>query len=78
MSKPNSSYSTLTLAYDGAIAVVTLNRPEKRNAISYELIDDVLGALSEVEQSSAQSLLFGDGPRQPAFDHWTHRRGEPN
>ena len=33
-------YSTLTLAYDGALALITLNRPEKRNAISYELIDE--------------------------------------
>ena len=35
MSKPHHSYSTLTLSYHGAMATVTLNRPEKRNAISY-------------------------------------------
>ena len=50
-------YSTVTLAYDGSVATVMLNRPEKRNAISYELIDDVLRALAEVESSSAQILI---------------------
>ena len=35
-------YATLVLAYDGPVATVTLNRPEKRNAISYELIGELL------------------------------------
>src|SRR5580700_12349746 len=58
MSEQNNSYSTLTLAYDDALAVITLNRPEKRNAISYELIDDVLCALDEVAISAAQILIL--------------------
>jgi methylglutaconyl-CoA hydratase len=62
MSEHSQSYSTLTLAHDGALALITLNRPEKRNAISYELIDDVLHALAEVETSSAQMLILtGNG-----------------
>jgi methylglutaconyl-CoA hydratase len=52
------SYFTLTLAYDGALSFITLNRPEKRNAISYELIDDLLRALADVERSSAQILIL--------------------
>ncbi len=44
-------FSTLTLDCDGALATVTLNRPDKRNAISYELIDELLSALGEVETS---------------------------
>ena len=51
-------YSTLTLDYDGALAIVTLNRPEKRNAISYELIDDILRALQEVGKSPAQIFIM--------------------
>jgi methylglutaconyl-CoA hydratase len=62
MSEQTRTYSTLTLAYEGPVAVITLNRPEKRNAISYELIDDVLGALAEIEQSAAQIvILTGSG-----------------
>ena len=52
-------YSTLTLTYEGPLALITLNRPEKRNAISYELINDVLRALGEVESSAAQILILG-------------------
>ena len=51
------AYSTLTLASDGPVATITLNRPDKRNAISYELINDMLRALEEVESSSAQILI---------------------
>ncbi|MGB8887923.1 MAG: enoyl-CoA hydratase-related protein [Candidatus Korobacteraceae bacterium] len=51
------TYSTLLLAYDGLVATVTLNRPDKRNAISYELIGDMLRALAEVESSTAQILI---------------------
>ena len=51
-------YSTLTLDLDGPLAVLTLNRPDKRNAISYELIDDILRALQQVEQSPAQILIL--------------------
>jgi methylglutaconyl-CoA hydratase len=59
MNSPNSSsYSTLTLAYEGAVAVLTLNRPDKRNAISYELIADLLRALQEVESASASILIL--------------------
>jgi methylglutaconyl-CoA hydratase len=51
-------YSTLQLTLDDAIATLTLNRPDKRNAISYELIEDLLGALREVAQSSSQVLIL--------------------
>lgn len=51
-------YSTLTLTHEGPIALVTFNRPDKRNAISYELIDELLRALAEVEQSDAQILIL--------------------
>jgi methylglutaconyl-CoA hydratase len=52
------TYSNLTLDYGGPLATVTLNRPDKRNAISYELIDDILRALQEVEKSAAQIFIL--------------------
>ena len=52
------SYSTLELAIDGGIATITLNRPEKRNAISYDLIADLLRALEEVKNSAARVLIL--------------------
>jgi methylglutaconyl-CoA hydratase len=50
-------YKTIQLAYDSRVATITLNRPEKRNAISFELIDDLLRALTEVESSDALVLI---------------------
>jgi methylglutaconyl-CoA hydratase len=51
------SYQTVQLKYEGRVATLTLNRPEKRNAISFELIDDLLRALDEVAKSDAIALI---------------------
>jgi methylglutaconyl-CoA hydratase len=50
-------YKTIQLEYEGRLATLTLNRPEKRNAISFELIDDLLHALEEVAKSDAIVLI---------------------
>jgi len=52
------SYNTVQLAYDGQVATLTLNRPDKRNAISFELIDDLLRAFDEVAESDAIVLII--------------------
>lgn len=52
------TYQTVQLAYEERIAVLTLNRPEKRNAISFELIDDLVRALDEVSKSDAIVLIL--------------------
>src|SRR5215813_13064950 len=50
--------STIQLTFEQGIATITLNCPEKRNAISYELIDDLLRSLDEVKNSNAQVLIL--------------------
>jgi methylglutaconyl-CoA hydratase len=52
------TYKTIQVAHESGVATITLNRPEKRNAISFELIDDLLGALQEVETSEAIVLIL--------------------
>jgi methylglutaconyl-CoA hydratase len=52
------SYKTIELANDSGVATITLNRPDKRNAISFELIDDLLRAFAEVEASNAIVLIL--------------------
>lgn len=52
------NYQTLQLTFDSGIATLTLNRPDKRNAISYELIAELLRALDEVKKSSARVLIL--------------------
>jgi methylglutaconyl-CoA hydratase len=55
-------YATLTLEMEGEIAAITLNRPEKRNAISARMIEDLLAALDQVETGSARvGILTGAG-----------------
>jgi methylglutaconyl-CoA hydratase len=51
-------YTTLKLTYEGRIAVLTLSRAEKRNAISRSMMDEIVAALAEVEQSPAQVLIL--------------------
>src|SRR6202167_5133020 len=56
------AYNTLKLEFDAAIATITLTRPEKRNAISTEMIEDVISALAEAQSSPARVvILTGEG-----------------
>ena len=50
--------NTLHLEYTGEIALITLSRPEKRNAISPEMIAELLAAFHEVEESTARVLIL--------------------
>lgn len=52
------SYPTIQLTYDARVVTVTLNRPDKRNAISFELIDDLLRALDEIAKSDALVVIL--------------------
>lgn len=57
-----ASYTTLKVESDGAAALVTLNRPEKRNAISAAMIAEMLAALKEVESGSERlAIITGAG-----------------
>ncbi len=50
-------WKTVQLAEADGVATLTLNRPEKRNAISFELIDNVMGALEAAGKSEAQVVI---------------------
>ena len=52
------TYRTLQLAVDAGIATVTLNRPEKRNAISLQLVDELLAVLDETNKAPADVLIL--------------------
>jgi methylglutaconyl-CoA hydratase len=53
-----TNLNTINLAYDSGIATITLNRPDKRNAISFELIDDLLRGLDGVSKSDALVVIL--------------------
>lgn len=42
-------YQTLEIRHDAPLSLITLNRPEKRNAISFEMIGELLQALEDCE-----------------------------
>jgi enoyl-CoA hydratase/carnithine racemase len=41
----------LQLSTDAALATITLNRPDKRNALSFELLDELMSALALARHS---------------------------
>jgi methylglutaconyl-CoA hydratase len=51
-------YTTIQLTNDSGVATITLNRPDKRNAISSQLVGELLTALDEIEQSAAQVVIL--------------------
>lgn len=55
-------FHTIQLAYDSRIATITLNRPEKRNALDSRLLSEITAALDEIEQSAALvAIITGVG-----------------
>src|SRR3989442_12515306 len=55
-------FSTLLLDITGNLATLTLNRPDKRNAISAAMISELQSALDEIEKSHARGgILTGGG-----------------
>ena len=52
------NFNTILLTHSGPVATITLNRPDKRNAISYELIDELQRALDKVQHSDSQVLII--------------------
>ncbi|GAC1666231.1 MAG: enoyl-CoA hydratase/isomerase family protein [Candidatus Acidiferrum sp.] len=55
-------FETLILTFSGDLATLTLNRPEKRNAISAQTLVELAVALDAIERSSARvGMITGAG-----------------
>ncbi|HXW92025.1 MAG TPA: enoyl-CoA hydratase-related protein [Terriglobales bacterium] len=52
------NYKTIEVTSSAGVVSLALNRPEKRNAISYELIEELLAALAEAAASPALVLIL--------------------
>jgi enoyl-CoA hydratase/carnithine racemase len=59
------SYQNILSERVDKVAIITLNRPEKLNALSYELACDLDAELGEIEKDDAVAvvILTGAGPR---------------
>ena len=51
-------YDTLEYERAGEISTITLNRPDKRNAISTQMIDDLLRALGQAETDPVRVVII--------------------
>mgnify|MGYP000919601501 CR=1 FL=1 len=57
------NYEHLLVSSDGAIATITLNRPEKRNALALPVMLELTHALQDVARSDALGLILAaNGP----------------
>ncbi|MGH9758091.1 MAG: enoyl-CoA hydratase/isomerase family protein [Candidatus Acidiferrales bacterium] len=53
------NYETLRWETGSGVATITLARPEKRNAISARMIEELLAALEQAEKSAARVVILG-------------------
>jgi enoyl-CoA hydratase len=58
---------TILLDIDGGIALITLNRPDKLNALNYELIDHLMAVLDQVEVDPSARVVVLTGAGERAF-----------
>jgi enoyl-CoA hydratase/carnithine racemase len=63
-SLPDTDYRNLLVTQDGPAARIVLNRPEKRNALSLELMEEMIAALREASAPpiSRAIVIEGAGP----------------
>src|SRR5579864_1366007 len=52
------SFQAIQLVYDSRVATITLNRPEKRNALNSQLLSEITAALDEIEKSVALVVII--------------------
>ncbi len=52
----------VTIEHDGPIALLGLNRPDKRNAISDRFVEAIAEAVACVEKTAKAGVIFGHGP----------------
>lgn len=74
-------YDNILYRVDDRIALITLNRPEKRNALSPAMRNDIVAALRAAERDDEVSVILieGAGPAFCAgYDMNSYAGGDPN
>lgn len=54
-------FNTLLLQEQDGICIITFNRPDKRNAVSFELVSDLMRALDHAAKSDATQVVIFTG-----------------
>lgn len=55
------TYETIIYEKEGGVGIVTLNRPERLNAINYQLVMDLIAIVTEMEQDEALRAVIITG-----------------
>ncbi len=57
------TYETIQLSFDGPVATISLNRPDKLNAINAVMLHELENALNDLEGNNAVMaiVLHGNG-----------------
>ena len=54
--------SDVIITRNGAVATITLNRPDRRNALSLEFMEELIEALNGLDRSTEVAVIAGNGP----------------
>jgi enoyl-CoA hydratase len=60
-------FENIKLDIEGPIAVLTINRPEKRNAVNNQTVEEIDSALAQVEQNPDLRVMILTGAGEKAF-----------
>jgi enoyl-CoA hydratase/carnithine racemase len=59
-------YETLIFEKEGGVCTITLNRPDRLNAINYQLTEDLVNVLDEIEEDpKARTVILTGAGRAP-------------
>jgi len=74
-----STYRNIVFAREGALAFVTMNRPEKRNALSVEHMEELIECLEAIggDKNISVVTLRGEGPAFSAGHDLGEMLGKP-
>ena len=61
------SYQFLLYAVDDRVATITLNRPERHNALSQSLVDEIMAAVAQADADPEVRVLVVTGAGGKAF-----------
>ena len=62
-----STYETLLVDRDGAVAILTINRPDKRNALNSQVRAELVAALDALREDDSVRVLVITGGGEKAF-----------
>jgi enoyl-CoA hydratase/carnithine racemase len=62
-----SDYDTVRYAVDGGVATITLDQPDTRNALSDELLDDLIAAFEEARDDDAVRCVVLTSSHEKVF-----------